>query len=143
MNKDEHTEPLKDYAELKGFTPLTPLTLPHMVQIPLEEYRRYIESTIKGPTVEIPLEEYDRLRTENMELQDRVRQAERVISELQGELERQRDRQEEIDSHTDVVTQMVADGIVDIVLKDLLMLSEEKQREIRLEVEKKWQQGRQ
>lgn len=140
MNKDEHIKSLKDYVELKGFTPPT---LPHMVQIPLEEYRRYIESTIKGPTVEIPLEEYNCLRTENMKLQDEVRQAKTVIMELRGELERQQDRQEEIDEHTDVVTKMVADGIVDIVMNDLLKLPKEKQQEIRLEVEKKWQQGRQ
>lgn len=138
MNKDGHIEPLRDYtAELKGFTP------PHMVQIPLEEYRRYIESTIKGPTVEIPLEEYERLRMENMGLHEKIQQAETVITELRNELERQQDRQEEIDEHTDIVTKMVADEIVDIVMNDLLKLSEEKQREIRLEVKKKWQQDKQ
>lgn len=129
-----------DFIELKSWQGYIP---PHMVQIPLEEYRRYIESTIKGSTVEIPLEEYNCLRAENMKLQDEVRQAETVIMELRGELERQQDRQEEIDEHTDVVTKMVADGIVDIVMNDLLKLPKEKQQEIRLEVEKKWQQGRQ
>ncbi len=52
--------------EVKAFQNL--FVPPHMVQIPLEEYRRYIESTIKGPTVEIPLKEYDRLRMENEDL---------------------------------------------------------------------------
>ena len=41
---------------LKTEEPLRILARPdNMVQIPLSEYKRYIEDTIKGPTVEIPL----------------------------------------------------------------------------------------
>lgn len=127
--KEQVAQETVDFVKLKSYTP------PHMVQIPLEEYRQYIESTIKGPTVEIPLEEYDSLRMENMELQDKVRQAEAVIMELRGELERQQDRQEEIDEHTDVVTRMVADEITEKIMKDLLRLTEEQKKEVR----KKWE----
>lgn len=59
---EEAAQAQRNLIEFKGIVP------PHMVQIPLEEYRRYIESTIKGQTVEIPLEEYDRLRMENESL---------------------------------------------------------------------------
>lgn len=50
---------------LKTEEPLRILARPdNMVQIPLSEYKRYIEDTIKGPTVEIPLSEYISLREE-------------------------------------------------------------------------------
>ena len=72
-----------DFIELKGWQGYTP---PHMVQIPLEEYRKYIESNIKGPTVEIALQEYDRLKEENLHLQENVRNLENRIRELESEL---------------------------------------------------------
>ena len=72
-----------DFIELKGWQGYTP---PHMVQIPLEEYRRYIESNIKGPTVEIALQEYDRLKEENLHLQENVWNLENRIRELESEL---------------------------------------------------------
>ena len=72
-----------DFIELKGWQGYTP---PHMVQIPLEEYRKYIESNIKGPTVEIALQEYDRLKEENLHLQDNVWNLENRIRELESEL---------------------------------------------------------
>ena len=59
---------------------------PHMVQIPLEEYRRYIESTIKGPTVEIPLEEYNRLKTENEDLLDELKRKDLENGKLRTEI---------------------------------------------------------
>lgn len=123
--KADHIEPMENFVTLKDFTP------PHMVQIPLEEYRRYIESTIKGQTVEISLEEYKFIREENRELQDRLRCAENRIKELIGELDQQQYRQEEIDEHTDVVTRMVADEITEKVMRDLLQLSEEQKKEVR------------
>lgn len=123
--KTDHIEPMGNFVALKDFTP------PHMVQIPLEEYRRYIESTIKGPTVEISLEEYESLRGHNRELQDRLAYAESRINELKRELDTQQYRQEEIDEHTDVVTRMVADEITEKVMRDLLQLSEEQKKEIR------------
>lgn len=123
--KSEHIEPTENYIAFKDVVPQ------HMVQIPLEEYRRYIESTIKGPTVEISLEEYEMLRGHNRELQDRLVYAESRISELTRELERQQGRQEEIDEHTDIVTRMVADEITEKVMRDLLQLSEEQKKEVR------------
>ena len=72
-----------DFIELKGWQGYTP---PHMVQIPLEEYRKYIESNIKGPTVEIALQEYDRLKKENLHLQENVWNLENRIRELESEL---------------------------------------------------------
>ena len=72
-----------DFIELKGWQGYTP---PHMVQIPLEEYRKYIESNIKGPTVEIALQEYDRLKEENLHLQENVWNLENRIRELESEL---------------------------------------------------------
>lgn len=72
-----------DFIELKGWQGYT---LPHMVQIPLEEYRKYIESNIKGPTVEIALQEYDRLKEENLHLQENVWNLENRIRELESEL---------------------------------------------------------
>lgn len=72
-----------DFIELKGWQGYTP---PHMVQIPLEEYRKYIESNIKGATVEIALQEYDRLKEENLHLQENVWNLENRIRELESEL---------------------------------------------------------
>ncbi len=72
-----------DFIELKGWQGYTP---PHMVQIPLEEYRKYIESNIKGSTVEIALQEYDRLKEENLHLQENVWNLENRIRELESEL---------------------------------------------------------
>ena len=72
-----------DFIELKGWQGYTPT---HMVQIPLEEYRKYIESNIKGPTVEIALQEYDRLKEENLHLQENVWNLENRIRELESEL---------------------------------------------------------
>ena len=72
-----------DFIELKGWQGYTP---PHMIQIPLEEYRKYIESNIKGPTVEIALQEYDRLKEENLHLQENVWNLENRIRELESEL---------------------------------------------------------
>ena len=72
-----------DFIELKGWQGYTP---PHMVQIPLEEYRKYIESNIKGPTVEIALQEYDRLKEANLHLQENVWNLENRIRELESEL---------------------------------------------------------
>lgn len=61
---------------------------PHMVQIPLEEYRRYIEATIKGPTVEIALEEYNRLREENTRLHGDINRLDFENRELREEINR-------------------------------------------------------
>ena len=74
-----------DFTELKGWQGYTPS---HMVQIPLEEYRRYIESSIKGPTVEIPIEEYDRLRFTAEEVKRDMEMLRQENIELRAEIER-------------------------------------------------------
>lgn len=74
-----------DFTELKGWQGYTP---PHMVQIPLEEYRRYIESNIKGPTVEIAIEEYDRLRFTAEEVKRDMEMLRQENIELRAEIER-------------------------------------------------------
>lgn len=75
----------RNLVEFKGIVP------PHMVQIPLEEYRRYIESTIKGPTVEIPLEEYNRLKTENEGLRGELERRIFENGELRTEINKRAD----------------------------------------------------
>lgn len=75
----------RNLVEFKGIVP------PHMVQIPLEEYRRYIESTIKGPTVEIPLEEYNGLKMENEGLRRDLERRDFENRELRMEIEKRAD----------------------------------------------------
>lgn len=111
------------------------LTAVPTVNIPLDEYRAFIEWKVKGSTVEIPLEEYNNLKGQNMELQDRLRWAERHIEELEQEEKRQQDRRNELNRHTDVVTRTVANEITEKVMKDLLRLTEEQKKEIR----EKWE----
>lgn len=77
------TEEVKAFQDL--FVP------PHMVQIPLEEYRRYIESMIKGPTVEIPLEEYTRLKMENESLRHELGKRDFENRELRTEINKRAD----------------------------------------------------
>lgn len=71
--------------------PLRLFVPPHMVQIPLEEYKRYVEAQIKGPTVEIPLKEYDRLREDNQRLQSEVIQLQFERQDLMQEVNRRAD----------------------------------------------------
>jgi len=75
----------RNLVEFKGIVP------PHMVQIPLEEYRRYIESTIKGPTVEISLEEYNGLKMENEGLRRDLERRDFENRELRMEIEKRAD----------------------------------------------------
>lgn len=101
------------------------------VEIPLDEYRAFIEFKVKGPTVEIPLQQYEELKENNMRMQGKIWDLENQIRDLEYQLEREKDRQGEIDEHTDIVTKMVADGITEKVMKDLLQLSEEQKKELR------------
>lgn len=94
-------------VELKGFKPLWDSVPPHMVQIPLEEYRRYIEADLKGPTVEIPLNEYDRLREMELRQQDHIYRLEFENQELKREL----DRREDIKTQIDQATQKIMEKI--------------------------------
>ena len=81
--REEKEQPTTDFVELKSWQGFTP---PHMVQIPLEEYRRYIENNIEGPTVKIALQEYNRLRDENLHLKENVWNLESRLRELESEL---------------------------------------------------------
>lgn len=101
------------------------------VEIPLDEYKAFIEFKVKGPTVEIPLQQYEELKEDNMRMRGKIRDLENQIMDLKYQLEREKERQGEIDEHTDIVTKMVADGITEKVMKDLLQLSEEQKKEFR------------
>lgn len=105
------------------------------VEIPLDEYKAFIEFKVKGPTVEIPLQQYEELKQDNMRMQGKIWDLENQIRDLENQLERETDRQEKIDGHTDVVTRMVADEITEKIMKDLLRLTEEQKKEVR----KKWE----
>lgn len=96
-------------VELRDYAP------PHMVQIPLEEYRRYIEATIKGPTVEIALEEYNRIKEENTRLQ-------RDVLRLEFE---NRDFMEEINRRAEIkgVVEQEAGRITELLKMVLLKVS--------------------
>lgn len=101
------------------------------VEIPLDEYKAFIEFKVKGPTMEIPLQQYEELKENNMRMQGKIWDLENQIRDLEYQLEREKERQGEIDEHTDIVTKMVADGITEKVMKDLLQLSEEQKKELR------------
>ena len=101
------------------------------VEIPLDEYREFIEFKVKGPTVEIPLQQYEELKEQNMDMQNRIWGLEHKVEDLRYQLEREKERQGEIDEHTDIVTKMIADGITEKIMKDLLQLSEEQKKELR------------
>lgn len=101
------------------------------VEIPLEEYRAFIEFKVKGPTVEVPLQQYEELKENNMRMQDKIWNLGNQIRDLEYQLEREKERRREIDEHTDIITKMVADGITEKVMKDLLQLSEEQKKELR------------
>lgn len=93
-------EPLRE-VELKSYAP------PHMVQIPLEEYRRYIEAMIKGPTVEIALEEYNRLREENTRLHGDIIQLDFKNRELREEINRRAEIKEVVQQETGRITELL------------------------------------
>lgn len=70
----------------------------NMVQIPIEEYKKYIEFTLKGPTVELTLKEYTSLKekidigehtintltAENAELRAQNKQSADVLKAMEG-----------------------------------------------------------
>lgn len=101
------------------------------VEVPLDEYRAFVEFKVKGPTVEVPLQQYDEMKENSMRMQGKIWDLENQIRDLENQLERERERQEETDEHTDIVTKMIADEITEKVMKDLLQLSEEQKKEIR------------
>lgn len=60
-NSDYVEAPKEDTVILGGWNQQIK-TFP-TVEIPLDEYRAFVEFKVKGPTVEISLEEYNRLKT--------------------------------------------------------------------------------
>jgi hypothetical protein len=99
---------LQAVEEIKEYVP------PRMVQIPLEEYRAYIESTIKGPTVEITLQEYNELRETNTSMKHKIWELEGQIENLESKIENRND----LDEQTDIVTHMVADEMASKIIKE-------------------------
>jgi len=94
----------REKEPLKGWEPFVP---PHMVQIPLEEYRRYIESTFKGPTVEIPQEEYFTLRMDMENAQRRIVQLEYENGDLMNEINRRANIEQIIKQETGRILEML------------------------------------
>lgn len=80
---------------------------PHMVQIPLEEYRRYIEATIKGSTVEIPLEEYSRLKEENTRLRGNIIGLEFENKDFMEEINRRAELKTVVQQETGRITELL------------------------------------
>lgn len=134
-NSDYVEAPKEDTVILGGWNQQIK-TFP-TVEIPLDEYRAFIEFKVKGPTVEIPLQQYEELKQDNMRMQGKIWDLENQIRDLENQLERETDRQEEIDGHTDVVARMVADEITEKVIQDLLQLSDEQKRKLR----EKWRKS--
>ena len=101
------------------------------VEIPLDEYRAFIEFKVKGPTVEVPLQQYEELKEDNMRMRGKIWDLENQIRDLEYRLEAEEESREETDQHTDIVTKMVADEITEKIMNDLLQLSEEQKKELR------------
>lgn len=109
------------------------VTVIKSVEVPLDEYKAFIEWKIKGPTVEIPLEEYDRLREENRALEGRLMEAERYIEQLRHEIENRKD----LDEQTDVVARMVADEMAEKIIKRIAGKEVSRADESRVEIPRK------
>ena len=131
MKKKDNAETLnaRETVVLGGWN--QPIKAFPTVEIPLDEYKAFIEFKVKGPTIEIPLEQHENLKENNMRMQGKIWDFENQFRNLEYQLEREKERQRETDAHTDVVTKMVADEITEKVMKDLLQLSEEQKKELR------------
>ena len=131
MKNNDNAETLKtgETVVLGGWN--QPIKAFPTVEIPLDEYKAFIEFKVKGPTTEIPLEQYKELTENNMRMQGKIWDLENQIRDLEYQLEREKERQGKTDAHTDIVTKMVADEITEKVMKDLLQLSEEQKKELR------------
>ncbi len=107
------------------------------VEIPLDEYREFVEFKIKGETVEIPLGEYNELRDSNMQMDKLIYDLEKKIIALDNQLENEKKRYVELEAHAEVVTKKTAYAFVEMIMKDILKLSQEQIKEIRT----KWDNG--
>lgn len=56
------------------------------MEIPLDEYKAFIEFKVKGPTVEIALEEYNRLKTSEEQARYEFEMLKQENAELKAEL---------------------------------------------------------
>lgn len=83
-NSDYVEAPKEDTVILGGWNQQIK-TFP-TVEIPLDEYRAFIEFKVKGPTVEISLEEYNRLKTGEEQARYEFEMLKRENAELKAEL---------------------------------------------------------
>lgn len=104
---------------------------PHMVQIPLEEYRRYIEATIKGST-EIPLEEYNRLRMDAERLRYNTEMLQNENENLRAEIDRRTDIKTLLTQETGRIAEELKMILlqVNLVPDSVTRNSEKKEREV-------------
>lgn len=134
-NNDYVERPKQETVLLGGWN--QPIKNFPTVEIPLDEYKAFVEFKVKGPAVEIPLQQYEELKEDNMRMQGKIWDLENQIRDLEYKLEGERNRKREIDKHTDFVTKKAADGITEKVMNDLLKLSEEQKKELR----EKWSEN--
>lgn len=86
MKNNEHTEGTKQGTTiLDGFSPIE---IVPTVNIPLDEYKAFIEFQVKGPIAEIPLQEYNELKENNMRMQEEIFYLKDKIKNLEHELEK-------------------------------------------------------
>ena len=72
MKNNDNAETLKtgETVVLKGWN--QQIKAFPTVEIPLDEYKAFIEFKVKGPTIEIPLEQHEDLKENNMRMQGRI-----------------------------------------------------------------------
>lgn len=90
-NNDYVEAPKQDKVILGGWN--QPIKAFPTVEIPLDEYKAFIEFKVKGPTTEIPLEQYKELTENNMRMQGKIWDLENQIRDLEYQLEREKERQ--------------------------------------------------
>ena len=137
MKNNDNAETLKtgEAVVLKGWN--QQIKAFPTVEIPLDEYKAFIQFQTKGPTTEIPLQQYEKLKEDNMHMQGKIWDLENRIRDLEYQLKRERERRGETDAHTEIVTNKTANTLVEKIMKDILKLSQEQIREIRT----KWDNG--
>ena len=93
MKNNDNAETLKtgETVVLGGWN--QPIKAFPTVEIPLDEYKAFIEFKVKGPTTEIPLEQYKELTENNMRMQGKIWDLENQIRDLEYQLEREKERQ--------------------------------------------------
>lgn len=93
MKNNDNAETLKtgETVVLGGWN--QPIKAFPTVEIPLDEYKAFIEFKVKGPTTEIPLEQYKELTENNMRMQGKIWDLENQIRDLEYQLEREKEQQ--------------------------------------------------